>query len=135
MNEAAGSSASAPDAADTPAGGVIANGTDQTGIPILRTILTKVAQRDGKPITDFTLSAPCTSKITTVDGTKTVNWSQVQDWAARDESGRTIIELNDGRGSSVVSVPTKPQPEPIGNAFARVEGGFIVLAETCAKKP
>lgn len=70
-----------------------------------------------------------------MDGTKTVNWSKVQDWAARDENERTIIELNDGRETSVVSVPTKPKPEPIGNAFACVEGSFIVLAETCSKRP
>lgn len=120
---------------DSPPNDVGSGNNDQAGIPILKTILTKVGQRDGKSITDFTLSSPCISKITTMDGTKTVNWSKVQDWAARDENERTIIELNDGHETSVVSVPTKPQPEPIGNAFARVEGGFIVLVETCAKKP
>ncbi|WP_156359253.1 hypothetical protein [Sphingomonas sp. Leaf242] len=127
--------ATAPAADDSPPDDVRSSNNDQAGIPILKTILTKVGQRDGKSITDFTLSSPCISKITTMDGTKTVNWSEVQDWAARDENERTIIELNDGHETSVVSVPTKPQPEPIGNAFARVEGGFIVLAETCAKKP
>ncbi|WP_133031272.1 hypothetical protein [Sphingomonas sp. PP-CE-1G-424] len=127
--------ATAPFADNSPPDDVGSSNTDQAGIPILKTILTEVGQSDGKSITDFTLSAPCISKITTMDSTKTVNWSKVQDWAARDENERTIIELNDGHETSVVSVPTKPQPEPMGNAFARVEGGFIVLAETCSKKP
>lgn len=70
-----------------------------------------------------------------MDGTKTVNWSNVQDWAARYENERTIITLNVGGETSIVSVPRKSQPEPIGNAFARVEGGFTGLAQTCSTKP
>ena len=69
----------APLSDNSPPDYVGSSNTDQAGIPILKTILTKVGQSDGKSITDFTLSAPCISKITTMDGTKTVNWSKVQD--------------------------------------------------------
>lgn len=100
----------------------------------LNEILTRVGQIDDAAITGFTMTARCKSLFTTASGVATVNWAKVGDWAAHDKDGRTTIDIDDGAGHHPVSVPSKPAPEPVGDAAARLDGGFSVIADSCSAK-
>ena len=106
--------------------------TNRTGAAVLRRILVAAGQIDGKRITDFQLSGKCRTVFTTVDKTTTIDWSKVGNFAGRDEAGRTVLDIDDGDGTHAISVPAGTQPEPLGNASARVDGGFSVIADSCA---
>ena len=107
---------------------------DESGkdsIRLLRAILVSAGTMDGKRITDFQLHGRCETVITTASGATTLNWAKVGDWAARYEGDQRIIPIDDGNGAHAIGVPAKPQPEPVGDAGARVEGGFGMLADSC----
>ncbi len=124
--------AAAPVATDNQQQDYTLDRTNQTGAKVIGDILVKVGTLDGARITGFKLSDRCHTAITTASGTATIDWSKVDDWAARIEGSQRIIPIDDGSGSAhLIGVPEKPQPEPVGNAGALVESGFGSLADNC----
>ena len=107
--------------------------TNQTGAAVLRTIFLKAGQIDGQRITDFQLIGRCQTAFTAAGKKTTIDWSKVGNFAGRDEAGRTVLDIDDGAGSHAISVPSGDQPEPLGNAAGRVDGGLSVIADSCAK--
>ena len=108
--------------------------TNQTGVSVLKDVLTRVGQIDGRAITNFALTGRCASTFTTAAGKIPVNWAAVGTWAAHDQDGRTIIDIDDGGGTHAVSVPSTKQSEPVGDAAARLDGGFGMIADTCSRQ-
>ena len=105
--------------------------TGQTGATVLRQIFVKAGTIDGKPITDLKLIDRCDMAFTTAAGTTAIDFRKVGNFAGRDEGTRWAVDLDDGSGSHTISVPGGTQPEPLGNASARVNGAFGVIADMC----
>lgn len=105
--------------------------SNQTGAGVLNQIFLKAGTFDGKPITRFELRGKCETAFTTADGTGTIDWRKVGNFAGRDAGDRWELAVDDGRGNHVIGVPAGEQPEPLGNASARVESALSVIADSC----
>ncbi len=101
--------------------------SNQTGAGVLNQIFLKAGTFDGKPITKFELRGKCETVFTTADGTGSIDWRKVGNFAGRDNGDRWELPVD----NHVISVPGGEQPEPLGNASARVESALSVIADSC----
>lgn len=122
---------SASAAANPPKRGYTQDTTNQTGAAFLRNILTRVGMVDGKPITDFQMKTRCVRTVASTTDTFLIDWRGVGNYAGHFEGGRESFAINDGKSVHVISVPAGVRPEPLGNAGARVDSGFGVIADSC----
>jgi hypothetical protein len=116
----------------TPPAAYTQDSSNQTSAAILKEIFVLAGTIDGKPIKDFQLRSRCQSDFVTADSTIVIDWSHVGNYAGRLVDGRESFAIDDGKGVHTIAVPAGQQPEPLGNAGARVDGGMGVIADSCA---
>lgn len=106
--------------------------SNRTSAAAIAPILISVGKLDGIPVTGLRQTDRCQTFINTGSTSLSIDWTKVKNIVGRDRGSETDIVIQAGNQNHIISVPKAKQPEPVGNAYARVNGAFGTMALGCA---
>ena len=104
--------------------GAVAGADHATVNESLKRELVGAGKLDGSPLTDVRMTGRCSTAFVTAEGTVTVNWTKVGNFAGELDNGTATLPIADDQGRHVFTIADGP-------GFRRVDGGMGLLSDDC----